>query len=120
MLDINIFMISNMLLENINRSFQWYVLNLRNITQEKGSTFEEGFLNNLWQNSEQIHTKLKCIVLQGTSLSTFEIFDVARGQNWAFCSLIIVKPLSKFYFNLFLETNLVYFLITKDSLMGKV
>ena len=43
MLDINIVMISNMLLENINRSFQWYVLNLRNITQEKGSTFEEGF-----------------------------------------------------------------------------
>ena len=51
-------------------------------------------------------------MLQGTSLSTFEILDVARGQNWAFCSLIIVKPLSKFYFNLFLETNLVYFLIT--------
>ena len=86
----------------------------------KREYFWRGFLNNLWQNSEQIHTKLKCIVLQGTSLSTFEIFDVARGQNWAFCSLIIVKPLSKFYFNLFLETNLVYFLITKDSLMGKV
>ena len=27
-----------------------------------------------------------CSVLRGASLSTFEIFDVARGQGRAFCS----------------------------------
>ena len=53
-----------------------------------------------------------CSVLRGVSLSSFEIFDVARGQGKALSFPIFLKCFQK--------TMWFYLLTTKDSLMGTV
>ena len=85
------------------------------------------FLNKSWLTSEWTHIKIETpsrpltyhkIVLRGASLSTFEIFDVARGQKRAFCNFGYWE-LSKYFLTYFQKPTRFYLLTTKANLMGK-
>ena len=96
-------------------------------------------LNKLWLTSEWTHIKIEmpskpliydkieehkrflvaCGALRGASLSTFEIFDVAKGQKRAFCSFDYWE-LSKDFLRYFQNSTWFYLPTTKDNLMGRV
>ena len=58
-------------------------------------------------------------VIRGPGLSTFEIFDVARGQKRAFCR-VAYWELKKFIVTYLDKLTWFYLLTTKDNLLGKV
>ena len=106
-------MLSKILLEEINRIFSWSVWTWE-ISPKKERVLltnfrklSDGcFLNKLCRTSVETLFKIEilpkplryhaiqeykrflsvCSVLRGASLSTFEIFDVAKGRKRAFCS----------------------------------
>ena len=129
-----IFLLSNILLEEIKRSFPWSGLDLSNINQERKSTFDQFqkavqrmFLSRLWRTSEWANSKIEILFLNLTYRKAYEhkksfaacgvirgpgfltlIFDIASVQKRAFCSFDYWE-LKKFSFNVFPETNVVLF-----------
>lgn len=137
--------ISNILLEEIHRfSMVWpglekYHPGKKEYFWQIWKTGWRVFLNKLWLTSERTHIKIEmpskpliyhkieeykrflaaCGALRGASLSTFEIFDVAKGQKRAFCSFDYWE-LSKDFLRYFQKSTWFYLPTTKDNLMGRV
>ena len=56
----------------------------------------------------------------GFSNSTFEVFDVIRGQKKGLWKFLLFRALKNFFVMYFQKLMWFYLLATKDSLLGKV
>ena len=62
-----------------------------------------------------------CSVLRRASFSTFEVFDVARGQKKGLLKLWLLRAFKKLYILTYFQKSMWFYSYTiKDSLMGKV
>ena len=137
-------MLSNISLEEIDQSFQWSGLDLRNIIQERKSTFVlfqkavyRVLLNKLWRTSEwQTHIKIEmlskplishnigiqtisyCMLcVSGSELVNFSMSQEVKKEPFA---ALIIASSQKIFLTYSQKSMWFYLLSTEDSLMGKV